>query len=92
MSLAEDGPNQPLRSDIPLVALGRAAALNRLPVYLACTVLALVVNYVLGKEMAWDALNYHLYAGFSAVHDRFAQDYFAAGPQAYVNPYAYVPF
>ena len=63
-----------------------------MPVYLACTVLALVINYVLGKDMAWGTLNYHLYAGFSAVNDRFAQDYFAAGPLAYVNPYAYVPF
>jgi hypothetical protein len=33
-----------------------------------------------------------VYAGFSALHDRFAQDYFAAGPQSYFNPYAYVPF
>ena len=37
-------------------------------------------------------VNYHLYAGFSAVNDRFAQDYFAAGPPSYFNPYAYVPF
>ena len=34
----------------------------------------------------------HFYAGFSALHDRFAQDYFAAGPQSYFNPYAYAPF
>ncbi len=40
----------------------------------------------------WDTLAYHLYAGFSALHDRFGQDYFAAGPQSYFNPYAYVPF
>jgi len=92
MSLAADAPDRPLRSEAPLLALGSATTLHRLPVYLACTVLALVINYVLGKEMAWDTLNYHLYAGFSAVNDRFAQDYFAAGPQAYVNPYAYVPF
>jgi hypothetical protein len=61
-------------------------------VYIACTALALAISYSLGKEMAWDTLNHHLYAGFSGVHDRFAQDYFAAGPQAYLNPYAYVPF
>jgi hypothetical protein len=64
----------------------------RLPVYAACTILALVVNYLLGKDMASDALSYHLYAGFSAVHDRFAQDYFAAGPQSYFNPYIHLPF
>jgi hypothetical protein len=69
-----------------------AAPSYRLPVYIVCTVLALVTNYLLGKDVAWDMLNYHLYAGFSAVNDRFAQDYFAAGPQSYFNPYAYVPY
>jgi hypothetical protein len=64
----------------------------RLPVYIACTLLALATNFLLGKETAWDTLNYHLYAGFSAVNDRFAQDYFAAGPAGYFNPFAYVPF
>jgi hypothetical protein len=68
------------------------AAPYRLPVYAACTVLALVTNYLLGKDMASDTLSYHLYAGFNAVHDRFAQDYFPAGPQSYFNPYIYVPF
>lgn len=65
---------------------------SRGPIYIACTVLAVVTNYVLGKEMAWDLLNYHLYAGFSALNNRFSQDYFAAGPQAYFNPYIYLPF
>jgi hypothetical protein len=64
----------------------------RLAVYIACTVAALATNYLLGNDLAWDTLNYHLYAGFSALNDRFAQDYFAAGPQSYFNPYAYVPF
>jgi hypothetical protein len=54
-------------------------------------ILALVTNYLLGKDMAADTLSYHLYAGFNAVHDRFAQDYFPAGPQSYFNPYIYVP-
>jgi hypothetical protein len=90
MSLAEN-----------LVASGRPDAtvttprldtLHRVPVYAVCTVLALITNYLLGKDMAWDTLNYHLYAGFSAVNDRFAQDYFAAGPPSYFNPYAFVPF
>jgi hypothetical protein len=69
-----------------------AAVPYRRHVYLVCVALALVCNYVLGKDMAWDTLNYHLYLGFSALNDRFGQDYFAAGPQAYLNPYAYVPF
>ena len=60
--------------------------------YFACVVLALACNYVLGKDMAWDTLNYHLYAGFSALNSRFGQDYFAAGAVAYLNPYAYIAF
>jgi hypothetical protein len=65
---------------------------SRWRVYLACVALALACNYVLGKDMAWDTLNYHLYLGFSALNNRFGQDYFAAGALAYLNPYAYVPF
>jgi hypothetical protein len=63
----------------------------RLPVYMACTIVALAANALLGKDMAPDTLSYHLYAGFNAVHDRFAQDYFPAGPNSYFNPYTYVP-
>jgi hypothetical protein len=64
----------------------------RLPVYAACALLALLCNYQLGVDVGWDTLDYHLYAGFSAVHDRFAQDYFPAGPQSYFNPYIYAPY
>lgn len=63
----------------------------RFPVFVACTLLALVTNYLLGKDMASDTLSYHIYAGFSAVQDRFTQDYFPAGPQSYFNPYIYAP-
>lgn len=65
---------------------------DRLAVYAASTLLALATNYLLGRDVLWDTLHYHLYAGFSAVHDRFGQDYFAAGAAGYLNPYAYVPF
>jgi Glycosyltransferase family 87 len=92
MSVAEDALKPPRRRDPPLAGVGSTIALRRLPVYVACTVLALVTNYLLGKDLAWDTLNYQLYAGFSAINDRFAQDYFAAGPPSYFNPYAYVPF
>jgi hypothetical protein len=54
--------------------------------------LAVGLNYLFGKEMSWDLVHYHVYAGFSALNDRFEQDYFAAGSQTYFNPYAYVPF
>lgn len=70
----------------------RVASSARLCVYLSCTLLAILTSYHLGKEMLWDTMDYHVYAGFSALHDRFSQDYFAAGPQSYFNPYAYAPF
>lgn len=75
-----------------ITALKRVAASPRLYVYVSCTVLAVVASYCLGKEMLWDTMDYHVYAGFSALHGRFDLDYFAAGPQGYFNPYAYVPF
>jgi hypothetical protein len=68
------------------------AAPYRWYVYAACTAIAVALNYSFGKEMAWDLLNYHFYAGFSALNDRFEQDYFAAGPVSYFNPYVYAPF
>jgi len=64
----------------------------RFLVYCCCTLAALLTTWHLGKDMAWDTLDYHFYAGFSALHDRFGQDYFAAGPQSYLNPYIFVPF
>lgn len=72
-----------------LAALGLTP---RFAVYAMCVVAALLVSCLLGKDMTWDTLHYHLYAGFSALHDRFGQDYFAAGTQSYFNPYVYVPF
>jgi hypothetical protein len=75
-----------------LLRLSGATALYRFHVYIGCTALALAITYVLGKDLAWDTLNYHVYAGFSVFNDRFTQDYFAAGPQSYLNPFAYAPF
>jgi hypothetical protein len=72
--------------------IDKETAPHRVYVYAACTIFAIVWNYFDGKEMAWDLLNYHYYAGFSALNDRFELDYFAAGIQSYFNPYAYVPF
>ena len=75
-----------------LARLRGSAGLYRLPLYAACALLALLCSYLLGKEAKWDTLDYHLYSGFIALHDRFAQDYFAAGAGSYFNPYAYAPF
>jgi hypothetical protein len=92
MSLVEDALEPARLSGRPLAAAGTGITLHRLPVYVACTLLALIINYLLGKDMAWDTLNYQFYAGFSALNDRYTQDYFAAGPPSYFNPFAYVPF
>jgi hypothetical protein len=92
MSLAGEAAEPVPRTFASHLDSPSAAIPYRLPVYAACTALALLINYLIGKDMAWDTLSYHLYAGFSALHDRFAQDYFAAGPQTYANPYAYVPY
>lgn len=81
-----------------LMATGRLGSLlaitttARFRIYVACTLLAVIASYLLGKEMMWDNLDYHFYAGFSALHDRFGRDYFAAGVQSYLNPYIYAPF
>src|SRR6266436_1789995 len=72
--------------------IDKEAVPYRVYVYAACTVSAVAWSYICGKEMAWDLLNYHFYSGFSALNDRFDQDYFAAGANSYLNPYAYVPF
>lgn len=92
MSSVESSVASPRSAAVTLVALQRAVTSPRLLVYTCCTLLAVVTAHWLGKEMLWDTLDYHLYAGFSALHDRFGVDYFAAAPQAYLNPYAYVPF
>lgn len=92
MSVADDSRGLPPSGSLVTMTLRRVVASPRLYVYLSCTILAVVVSYFLGKEMLWDTMDYHVYAGFSALHHRFRLDYFAAGPQSYFNPYAYVPF
>lgn len=91
MSGAEDALRAPGGSPI-IARLRGSAGFYRLPLYGACALLALLISYLLGKEAKWDTLDYHLYSGFIAFHDRFAQDYFAAGAGSYFNPYAYAPF
>src|ERR1700723_3245978 len=75
-----------------IAATQGVAAPYRLPVYMACTILALIINYLLGKDMAADTLSYHLYAGFSAVPRPLPQDFFPARPQAFFKPFRFVPF
>ncbi len=46
---------------------------------------------LLGKDLNWDFLNYHLYAGFAASGARIGADVLPASIQSYLVPYAYVP-
>jgi hypothetical protein len=89
---AEESMILPRQRRPALAGLGRLASSPRLWTYLGCAVLALSVSAFLGKDMNWDTLEYHFYAGFSALNDRFGRDYFAAGSESYFNPYIYVPF
>ena len=48
-------------------------------VYAACTLIAIAWTLFAGKDVPWDALHYHLYAGFSTFNDRLAVDFFRLG-------------
>jgi hypothetical protein len=41
--------------------------------------------------LSWDALNHHIYLGWTAESPRFARDYLAASFQSYQFPYLYWP-
>jgi len=92
LTSAEGSLTLPRRKRSPLAVLGSVAASPRFWTYVGCTCLALLASCLLGKDMNWDTLDYHFYAGFSALQDRFGMDYFPAGSQSYFNPYVYVPF
>jgi len=64
---------------------------RRPAVYALSTALAVAWTLLAGKDVPWDALHYHLYAGFSAINDRLGVDYFPAGTLSYLNPYAHLP-
>lgn len=44
-----------------------------------------------GLGLSWDALNHHIYLGWSAEGNRLAMDFWAAGSQSYQHPYLYWP-
>lgn len=45
-----------------------------------------------GIGISWDALNHHVYLGWTAFEPRFDRDWLAASHQAYQYPYLYWPF
>jgi hypothetical protein len=65
---------------------------KRWVVYSSLTLCAVAWTLVSGKDLNWDALNYHLFSGFSGMNDRIGEEFFPAGAASYFNPYAQVPF
>lgn len=68
------------RGELLLVVLAAWAALLALPLGLG------------GMGISWDALNHHVYLGWTAFSPRFDRDWLAAGYQAFTYPYLYWPF
>lgn len=68
-----------IRHELSLVVLLAALALGAIPV---------VLGHI---GLSWDALNHHVYLGWTAEHNRFDRDYLAASYQAYTFPYLYWP-
>ena len=69
----------------------RSPFTERVVAYGLCTFLAMAWTLFAGKDVPWDALHYHLNAGYSVLHDRLGLDYFPASPQTYFVPYSYLP-
>jgi hypothetical protein len=58
----------------------------------ACSVALTSIPLMLGHiGLSWDALNHHIYLGWTADRPRFDLDYLAASYQAYQYPYLYWP-
>lgn len=55
-------------------------------------ILCVIASMLFGKDVNFDAINYHAYAPFSLLEGRINTDFFAAGPQSYLNPVGYIPF
>lgn len=68
-----------LRSEAWLIAVLGALAFAAIPIWLG------------GLGISWDAVNHHIYLGWTAERPRFDRDYLAASYQAYQYPYLYWP-
>lgn len=78
----------------PLPALAPPSARAELLALLAVAWLAFVsIPLALGGiGLSWDALNHHLYLGWTAEQPRFDRDFLAASYQSFQYPYLYWPF
>lgn len=57
-----------------------------------CALALMSIPLALGHiGISWDALNHHIYLGWTAERPRFDRDYLAAGYQTYQYPYLYWP-
>jgi hypothetical protein len=72
-------PDWLIRWELVLVVAACSLALSSIP---------LMLGHI---GLSWDALNHHIYLGWTADRPRFAQDYLAASYQAYQYPYLYWP-
>ena len=52
----------------------------------------LIWNFYAGKDLNWDAFNYHYYLPHSLMEWRLSQDFFAANVPGYLNPVPFLPF
>lgn len=78
----------------PLERPAPAALLRHegLVVCLAAWLFMLATPLSLGQlGLSWDALNHHIYLGWTAQQPRFDRDYLGAGYQAFQSPYLYWP-
>lgn len=58
----------------------------------ACALALASLPIMLGHiGLSWDALNHHIYLGWTAEQPRFDRDYLAASHQSYQYPYLYLP-
>ena len=62
-----------------------------LSILVGCFFLAIPV-WIGEMGISWDALNHHVYLGWTAQHHRFDLDYLGAGYQSFQAPYLYWPF
>jgi hypothetical protein len=72
-------PDWLIRWEVVLVLAASSLALSSIP---------LMLGHI---GLSWDALNHHIYLGWTADRPRFTQDYLAASYQAYQYPYLYWP-
>lgn len=71
---------------------GLVGRLARIAYALSPVIFCVVYALFAGKDLNYDALNYHAYLPFSLLEGRVGQDFYAAGPQSYLNPVGYLFF